>query len=68
MKELKEMYYAIYDAKTTTGYKCLGVVKVPVAGAREAAYQIVHDVLGLNKEDIWIQLSVEIQHKLHPLN
>lgn len=68
--KLTEMYYAVYDRRSTTGYKCLGVVKVklPVGSPRGVVYQVVHEKLGLKEEDIWIQVSVEIQHILHPLN
>ena len=67
---LTEMYYAVYDKRSTTGYKCLGVVKVelPVGSPRGVVYQVVHEKLGLKEEDIWMQVSVEIQHKIHPLN
>ena len=64
------MHYAVYDKRTTTGYKHLGVVKVimPNSNPRDAAYQIVQDKLGLNEEDVWIQVSIEIQYKLNPIN
>lgn len=68
--DIKHIYYAAYDATSTTGYKCLAVVKVDIASGiapREAATRAVCDALHVASDAIWLQLSVEIQHKLHPI-
>jgi hypothetical protein len=64
---MKQAYYAVYDSRTTTGYKCLGVVKTPTTGKismRDYAYQVVSDELGLTKDDVYLVISVEIQYTL----